>query len=280
MQKNHILRFGLLLGILLVTTWIGCSERGTRSDNAATSVNMSLKVASPDMVDAISQFMVTVTGEDIDPPIEAPLILTGRYLEGVVLVPPGDDRNFKVEASDIEGAVLYAGDTTVSVFAGEPLVLNINLYPVISLVRVSPRYQQVSPNSDFFVDVKAFNVPELYGITFRLHWTQIESIVYPDSAGPLTPVGTDVLFTDRINPTLLYYEISLSNTDQLTPLVDANGDAELVRVYFRSFTPELLGSAAGLSVEVMQMTRLPADTIPLDSVKYDGSTVVVAGPAL
>jgi len=278
MLKNTGIRILALLGLLLVGSWFGCSDRGVNNDDAAVAVNMTLKVASPGMVDAISQFRVTVTASDIDPPIDSPLALVGRYLEGVILVPPGNDRVFTVEARDIEGEILYSGDTTVAVVSAEPVVLTINLYPMVSLVRVSPRYLEVPANSDFAVDVRAFNVRELYGLTFHLHWNG--TVIYPDSARSLLPVGAAVLFFDRIDPTLRYYDITISNSDQLTPIVDTNGDADLVRVFFSAFSPEPAAYLASLSMEVMEMTRLPQDTIPLDSVKADGSTIVVLFPAL
>jgi hypothetical protein len=276
MTKNYRLWFALLFSILLTSALPGCSNRGVESDNNSASVNMNLKIASPGMVDAISQFQVIVTADDINPAIEVRLLLVGRYLYGVVLIPPGKNRTITVEARDYEGSLLYQGDTTLSLTTNEVVQLTIGLYPVISLVRISPRYLEVPLYSDFFVDVRAFNVEELYGITFRLHWQG--SVVYPDSAKSLLPPGRELIWVDRIESNLQYYEISISNTDQTNPIVDVNGDADLARVYFSTVFPESIEVGASLMIEVMEMTRLPDATIPLDSVKVDGSTVIVGLP--
>ncbi len=282
MQGNNMFRISaLLLGLAFVLMTLGCSGKTLNEADNTTSVSMNFKVASPGMIDAVSQFRVIVTAEDIDPPIQSPLVLTGRYLEGIVLVPPGDGRTFTVEASDVEGMVLYRGDTTVSISPGVVTELTINLYPEVSLIRVSPRYLEVPADAVFSVDIRAFNVRELYGASFHLHWQG--GIIYPDSAHPLTPLGTDIAWVDRIEPVLGYYSIGVSQTDQMTPIVDANGDGDLARVFFTSFTPDLGIQLAALSVEVTGLTAIYADSIgsmPIESVSVDGSTIVVGTPEL
>lgn len=278
MLKNYKLWIASLVGLSLIVSLPGCSNRGVASGNDSTSVNMSLKIASPGMVDAINQFRVIVTADDIDPAIEVRLELDGRYLHGEVMVPPGEGRTFTVEASDVDGAVLYRGDTTLNVSSAEIVELTIDLFPVISLVRISPRYLEVPANSDFFVDVRAFNVSELYGISFRLHWQG--SVIYPDSARSLLPLGRDQLWLEFIDTNQQFYEIGISSFDQINPIVDANGDADLVRIFFSAFSPEPLAFSASLLMEVTQMTKLPDNIIPLDSVKVDGSVVVVEFPVL
>lgn len=278
-MKHYKLWSTALIGLLLVFAWLGCSNKGVETGDNAATVNMNLKITSPGMIEAVDQFQVIVTADDIDPPIVALLELDGRYLEGEVMVPAGANRTITVEASDWDlSVVLYRGDTTINIAGQEGIELTIGLYPVISLIRISPRYLEVPASSQFFVDVKAFNVNELYGITFRLHWQG--SVVFPDSAKSLLPLGREQLWVERLDTFLQFYEIGISSADQVTPLVDANGDASLVRFYFTSFTPEIMAPPASLSVDVMEMTRLPDGNIPLDSVKVDGSMVIVGLPPL
>ena len=92
---------------------------------------------------------------------------------------------------------------------------------------------------------------------------------------PWQRLGREQLWVDRLDTFQQFYEIGISSADQVTNLVDANGDADLVRVYFTSFSPEPLAFSASLLMEVTLMTRLPDSNIPLDSVKVDGSTVIV-----
>lgn len=282
MQRNNMFRIlALLLGLAFVLTTLGCSDKTFNEADNTTSVSMSFKVTSPGMIDAVSQFRVIVTAEDIDPPIQSPLVMTGRYLEGIVLVPPGDGRTFTVEASDVEGMVLYRGDTTLSITPGVVTELTINLYPQVSLIRVSPRYLEVPADAVFSVDIRAFNVHNLYGLACHLHWQG--AVIYPDSAHPLTPLGTDILWVDRIDPNLHYYAIGVTQSDRVSLLVDSNGDGDLARVFFSSFSPDFPPEAAGLSVEITELTAVYADSVgsmPNNTVSVDGSTIVVGTPEL
>jgi hypothetical protein len=255
-MRNCKLWSTALIGLSLIFAWLGCSNKGVETDNNAASVSMNLKITSPDMIDAIDQFRVIVTAGDIDPPIVAPLLLIGQYLEGIVLVPSGEGRVFTVEASDVDGVLLYQGVDTVNIVAQQVVELTIGLKPVISLVRVSPRYLEVPASSQFFVDVTAFNVSELYGITFRLHWQG--SVVFPDSAKSLLPQGREILWIERLDTFQQFYEIGLSSADQVTLLVDASGDADLVR--FLTMMEIRLSHA--ITAELMVTTSLSSTVSP------------------
>ncbi len=277
MQGNNMFRISaFLLGSAIVLTALGCSDKTLNGANSTTSVSMSFKVTSPGMIDLVSQFRVIVTAEDIRPPIDSPLTLNGRYLEGVVEVPAGLDRLFTVMANDVEGKVLYQGDTTVTIDGNADVELLINLYPQVSLIRVSPRYLEVAADTVFSVDIRVFNVRNLYGLACHLHWQG--AVIYPDSAHPLTPLGTDILWVDRIEPNLHYYAIGITQSDQVSLLVDSNGDGDLARVFFTSFSPDFPPEAAGLSVEITELTMPSGDLIPIDSVSVDGSTILVGTP--
>ncbi|MDH3889898.1 MAG: hypothetical protein OEV49_02340 [candidate division Zixibacteria bacterium] len=277
MLKPPVLKAVRLIALVaLVLSASGCSEKGLNNHDSNTSVGMSLKITSPGLIDEVSAFRVIVTADDIDPPIESPLTMTGRYLEGSVEVPPGPARTFTVEAENVVGVVLYRGDTTVNIDPDSEVELMISLFPQVSLTRVSPRYLEVLPNSQFGVDVRVFNIPDLYGIAFRLHWQG--TIVYPDSAASLLPLGVDPIFVDRIEPNLGYYAISVTQTAQGVPIVDATGHADIARVYFTGFTPDVAADTASLTVEVTGLTDALGGEIPIGDVSIDGSTVVVGTP--
>ncbi len=279
MQGNNMFRIlALLLGLAFVLTALGCSDKTLNVTNETAAVSMSFKVTSPGMIDLVSQFRVIVTAEDIDPPIDSPLTLNGRYLEGIVEVPVGLDRLFTVMANDVEGKVLYQGDTTVTIDGNADVELLINLYPQVSLIRVSPRYLEVAADTVFSVDIRAFNVRNLYGFACHLHWQG--AVIYPDSAHPLTLLGTDILWVDRIDPNLHYYAIGVTQSDRVSLLVDSNGDGDLARVFFSSFSPDFPPEAAGLSVEITELTMPSGELIPIDSVSVDGSKIVVGSPGI
>jgi hypothetical protein len=282
MMKRSILKVTQLIALsALVLLVSACSEKGLNGGDSTTSVSMSFKVTSPGMIDLVSQFRVIVTADDFETPIESPLTLNGRYLEGIVEVPAGPDRLFTVMANDVEGKVLYQGDTTLTIDGNADVELLINLYPQVSLIRVSPRYLEVPAGAVFSVDIRVFNVRDLYGASFRLYWQG--AIIRPDSAVPLAPPGTDWIFFDQIDRALSFYAFTISQTDQISPIVDSTGDADLARVFFSSFTPDIAPQTASLSVKITELKVIYADSIgsmPIDGVSVDGSRIVVGSPGI
>ena len=119
----------VIFGVALMALW-GCSESGpTDGSKNAGPVAINLSINNPEFISQVSQFQVTASGPDMET-ITVPMILIGRYLEGVVPVPEGNNRLFVVEAKDVDGRVLYTGQRVVeSIEAGEVLELTVDMYP-------------------------------------------------------------------------------------------------------------------------------------------------------
>jgi hypothetical protein len=137
-----------------------------------------MKVTEPALIESVTQFLLIVTGPGMDS-IQTELTLSGGHLEGEVDVPAGRKRKFEVQARDQSNRLIYRGSTVVDVEPGQSIELTINLYPVVPLVKLSPRFQEVDPNSPCTVDVKVFRIRDLYGVSFRIHYDGL--LVYPDS---------------------------------------------------------------------------------------------------
>lgn len=270
-RNKHLDRsLGVVLAILILS---GCSQKGV-NDDAAPSIALHMKVTEPALIEQVSQFWLIVTGPGMDS-IQTELTLSGGHLEGEVDVPAGRKRKFEVQARDQSNRLIYRGSTTVDVVPGETIDLTINLYPVVPLVKLSPRFQEVDPGSPCSVDVKVFRIRDLYGISFRIHY---DSLIYPDSAVLASDLDPNLIFFEIIDSIPQVYAITVSQIDQSTPIVDRDGNASLARVFFTT-NPEVSGIAQ-LTVEGTGLTRINstpiADSIFIaDSIYTDGCLIAV-----
>jgi len=265
-----------LFGIALTTLVLFSCSQKIVNDDVAPSISLSMKVTEPALIELINQFQVIVTAPDMDS-IVAPLVLNGTIIEGKIDVPTGNNRKFVVQALDTVGLVIYAGSTVVNIESGVERLLTINLYPQVSLIKFTPRFQTVGANVPFAVDVKVFNIDSLYSISFRVSYSYP---VWPDSARVGRDLDSNVIFFNRIDNLTQIYAIAVSQTDQTTPIVNANGYATLATVYFTSGYPEIGTDTAELLIEVTEMRKPSGNFIPISSVYTDRGLVEVTQPVL
>jgi hypothetical protein len=244
----------ILLAVGLIAFFIGgCSQKSVNVDNTPT-VLLGMKVTEPGLLQFVDEFRLIVTGPGMAR-IETSLEYNDGYLEGEIQVPAGKDRIFTVLALDAPSQdTIYRGDDTLDIAAGAVIPLTINLYPQVDLIKLSPRFKRVDANSAFTEDVKVFNIDSLYGISFRILFDNA-GVVLPDSAIAGNP---NVLFLDTLDSGSGFYAFGITQIDSTTPLVNAQGNATLARIYFQSFQPEVDVDTAEFQIEVTGLTKIVA----------------------
>ncbi|MCK4607666.1 MAG: hypothetical protein KAU35_10255, partial [candidate division Zixibacteria bacterium] len=201
MNRSRIGYRTCLLGCVTLATLVltGCSRNSVDSDNHGTSsVSMNLKLSSHALIDLVETITVTVTAADMDTTIVKALERQGRYVVGTVEVPAGRNRIFVIKAIDDQLRTIYRSVDTLDVLANTTSSMEVVLEPDMSLVRLFPRYMQVSPSQTFSLSVRVYKVPDLYGISFRISgWDGVQ--VIPLSAVPGSLMGADVIFFDTVD---------------------------------------------------------------------------------
>ena len=279
MRRSHVLRNAYrLAGIVLVMiAMCGCSQKIINDDINGAAVSFNLKVSSPELMEMVTGFRVTVTPEGIDTVIIVWLttLEEERYVVADIEVPAGCRLKVQIDAFDENRTLIYSGVKFTTVEAGRNRAISIDLIPVVQLVKLSPRFAQVPINSTFRVIVKAYNLDSLYNISFRIHWDS--SLVWPDSAVTGVGLGSNVeIVSFPVDSQLMEFPISITQTDQVTPIVDSNGYATLAVVYFHADSLSVGINTVNLSVDVTALTCLGSDSIiVVDSVVTDGSVIEV-----
>jgi len=151
---------------------IGCSDNSINFNNAAVdNINMKISVASQGMLDIVSTFQVIVTVRD-----EIRMIVPLDYEQGIISgtienAPAGEAVTFTVQGLNATGRVIYSGTETIPVVEDpneNENRVDINLVPVVSLIKLSPRYNELAPGEKKSLDLEVYNLPDLNQISLRL----------------------------------------------------------------------------------------------------------------
>lgn len=261
--------------VLAIVILFGCSEKGVNEDTAP-SITLSMKITEPALIETIREFRLIVTAPDMKR-IERSLTLQGQYVVGEVRVPAGRERKFDVRALDETERTIYQGDTTLDIEAGTAIVLNISLYPQVPLVKLSPRFLQVPPDTTFALDLKVFNIDSLYGISLKIYFGNY--VVRPDSAIAGPNLDPRLIYLNQLDYDSGFYAFAIRQIDEISPIVvDGEGNDTLARVFFSSFYPEADTERAELTIEVMELTRIvnsvPVE-VPVEDIFADRSVIEV-----
>jgi hypothetical protein len=115
-------QFCLAAGAYLALALAACGPSGTTEPDTGT-LSIQVSVASP----SISTLTLEVTGPGIATPLTASLALSGGTATGTLEVPAGSDRRFVVRGYDAAGLLIYQGEKTSAVQAGQVLSLAVTL---------------------------------------------------------------------------------------------------------------------------------------------------------
>lgn len=186
---TNLLMIPVLAGVI-----VSCS---TLPSGQEPGVDVTLDVplqAASGLEQLVEEVLLRVYAEDMDvDSVHRIRVVEGR-VSRTIEVPPGPDRIFEMSAVDADGRVLYFGADTVSISQALDVEVNIVMMPVILLMRMSPRYQDVPVGAQCTVDIHIFNVDSLYGAAFKLVYNPSEIRIDDFEEGGFLGTGAGVLF--------------------------------------------------------------------------------------
>ncbi len=270
----------LLIAVLFVSMLlIGCSENSVNSGNATVdNLNMQISVASKGMLDVVTQFQVIITAEGRETMI-VPLVYEQGVVSGTIdNAPAGDAITFLVQGRDPTGLVIYSGSNTIPVFADRENQLLINLVPVVSMIKLSPRYYEIAVGELASLDVKVFNLGNLNQISFRLYSSNSAFDFEPDTAilSPrLLELGDNIIFFDTISFTPPFYSMAFANGGTENMVNDPSGDITLATLFFTPIIQEILPDTTTISIDSLTMYDTNGNLIPSNTVIRDQCLITI-----
>ncbi|MBE0567602.1 MAG: hypothetical protein IH621_16725 [Krumholzibacteria bacterium] len=208
----------------------GCAEKIAGPQQAArVVVALDLKGG------AAVTFRLTAWAADMDT-VSVLMVPDGDLLAGYLNIPAGVRRHFLVEALDIEGVVLYSGETVRDVVSLVPLDLTIPMEPVVPMLFLNPHFAQVPLGSPFTITVHANDLANLsnagVGLSlFGFNGYKLAETALIDSV-TLAPAQVErgsSLSYDNYGFGEIYFTVANEG-----PIVDDEGDGALVVVHCRT----------------------------------------------
>ena len=181
-----------------------------------------------------------------------PLTLSGAHLVGEIgPLPAWQTYRFVVEAEDVQtGTVMYRATADAYVRGNRRTLLALDLHPVVPLIKFTPRYAITDSDSTFAVEVGVFRVPNLYGISFRVHWPLTEPLAVDSVVRHPDLPARVIFFAQPGAGAPNFYTFSVSETDTAQVLTDLHGDQPMTLIYFRRSIVPTAGETFTLWLEV------------------------------
>ncbi len=274
-----------LIAILVIAgVIVSCSTLPSGQDpGIAVTLDVPLQAASglEQLVEAVT---LRIYAEDMETMSFDMPVVKGRVSKTIEVL-PGPDRIFEMSATDAEGRVLYFGADTVSIGQALDVAVNISLMPVILLMRVSPRYQEVNVETSCTIDIHIFNVDSLYGAAFKLLYNPNEIRIDDCEEGGFLGTGDGVLFEkfletgSPVDPNVDSAAISYTRTKDVYEY-GVSGSGCLATIHM---TPLVLGpSEIRLTIHSEQalIKRQNGRFVPVDRIEelyLDGAVIVGRG---
>ncbi len=274
MKRYTILLILSIFTVSLTALFIaGCSDTPTES-NLTGGLAMNITISSSsDLIQQVSQYELEASGAFGT--LTTALQVQEGMLVGEMEVPAGDV-HFTARAYDGQGVLLYEGETDVTVVPDKVTPVNISLAPVVSMIKLSPRYLTVEEYGTFAVTVRIFNIPHLNQVSFRLHYNW--DFVAPDSVVRNPDLGNEVILYDTMLYSTSGWAMSFINTSDFDTLVNSSGDVTLATAYFQA-TPALAAQVradtTAITISGLTMYDFDGEELIPELVYYDSSVVII-----
>jgi hypothetical protein len=287
MRRKHACAAWAMAALLVLASAVlmTCADKVVRSRSAHSSIRIQTELA-PSAIASLSirLFRMTVSGPNMDT-VRAFLHVTSTagMLEGTAEIPYGIDRKLVIEADIVkclqEAAIcdtipLFSGETTTDVVPGSPLDVDVQLTPVVPMMRLSPKYVSVALYESFEIDVVAYNIDSLNEIIGHFMRTDSNSyIIYFDSLVRPSDVNSSRTLASEYS--WFYYWRDTSHT----PILKHGNTGRLVRAFLTisdvGVGAQVQSGLRSLSISLASMYKLNGDSIPVSSIYIDDALIDV-----
>lgn len=280
----NIAKRTILLGSLVVTMTLiaGCSEKIVAPGQTG-AVTISMKIDAAQASQSISRMLVYVVlpERETDQLMVDSLTEKDGYFVGELAIPAGRDRRIIVEGigmgrQDIP-ILLYKGETVADVLPGIITRLSIDLYPVVPMVKLVPRYLEIPFETTFRLDLVVYNLHLLdsaeFGVFYDISSLHVDSVVRNRSLGDAVSESDIKDITGTIlQGIVIWHELPLGT------IVNSKGNATLLSIFLNNHAMVDSTSFADTSYFGVYPTHLSTfigETIPVNEVYYESSKIVV-----
>jgi len=209
-----------------------CSRKSliTNPSEPDSPLLLRLNFVESCLLDSIQDVRLIVSSNG-DTLVDKHLELQTGAISDTVEVPAGEDWKFALQALDASNKVIYSGDTTASVIAGETTKLQIDLYPEVFLLKLDPVYQEVESDSFFNINVKLYKIEDLFGISFRVEFDPAVLLCTNVEPGDFLGPAEHTIFFSKVDSLAGYVAVGYSRIQGTASTASESG--RLATLFFK-----------------------------------------------
>jgi len=211
MKKEQIQ--GLAIVLFLVGIVLSCTTSPT-APPASVPVNLEITFKPSALTTLIDNVRLRIIyPATADTTVEFPTVNQGKILDTLALR-PGEGVELYLTARSADAVLLYEGYDTVNVVAGGLVVSSIYMEPVVSLLRPSPLYREVSISSaeGAEIGIDIYNVSDVFGAAFRVFYDGSVAEVVDVLPGSFLGPDEFFFYTVEAGDGLSYVAIGITRT--------------------------------------------------------------------
>nr|MBN2276501.1 LamG domain-containing protein [candidate division Zixibacteria bacterium] len=246
----------------------GCSKKIVNDSTGGLSIIISSRLTSSQAPEQYGDILLTITGPEIDVPLDFELTLVNGYIYGEIQVPIGRERFFDLRVYDTLGTLIYRGQTMVDIETDGPMELDISLTPQVPMLRLSPHFIRSAQGTFVKIDVLVYNIFRLNRIDLDLLYEYYQ--LYPKKVD-LNQNADSTIEMEYIRSS--GFSLSIWNNESNGTIVDDSGFGRLATITFYTYVPGTSLEEVNLDIRPLFLLRNNGDSIPVSSIHNDMTTI-------
>lgn len=188
-RQLRLILIVVISGLLLAAC---SSDLPTSPEGTEVTVATSLHELA--MGSSVTRVVLEISGADFAT-FSQELTLTDGEASITLQVPFGASRLFRMSAYDANDVLVYFGETTADVIAGASTVVDILMAPQVSMMRISPMFEQAYVEDTLTLQVMIHDVDSLFGVFFRIEYNPDLIDIVDIARGNIFPADASIILT-------------------------------------------------------------------------------------
>ncbi|MCH7947133.1 MAG: hypothetical protein IIC66_04970, partial [candidate division Zixibacteria bacterium] len=265
LSRKHSKKLILFLALSALALLVTCAEKIVNNGTQAISFQLAVSFENSQLAELIETYQVTIISASDT--IVAELEMVDGIVEGTIEnVPEGTDLLVVLEGLDAEGMVIYRGSALIDVVAGQITEVEIELLPVVKLIRTSPKFLETEFGAPFKSNIELYNLGGLTQIGLTVDFDKATLQLDSVSMGTGLPSGSIFSYSTDSSGKLVV------NVSHSAAIVDSSGNTVLVQIYFSGTNSNLCKDSTVIDITVDSLT---AQATTIEEILVDRSKIII-----
>ena len=263
--KRYSKKLILFLALSALALFVTCAKKIVNNPTEAISFHLAVSFGNSQLAELVETYQVIIiAGSDS---IVAELEMVDGVVEGTIEnVPEGTGLLVVLEGLDAGGIVIYRGSALIDVIAGQITEVEIELLPVVKLIRTSPKFLETMFGTQFSSEIELYNLGGLTQIGLTIGFDKATLQLDSVSKGSGLPSGSNLAYSTDSSGKLVV------NVSHSATIVDSSGNAVLAQIYFRGTNSNLCKDSTVIDIMI---DSLSAQSTTIEEILVDRSKIII-----